>query len=399
MDQQDWSGIYTELENDVEALTRRGGPQASDLEIYRQIDRARFAIDKGELARAIAIIEDVRRRLAAAATRSGGVPTSLDALDALEDHLIGELRFGSARLEIVGEEDAPAETRTASQNTKVNRSTAFQDIADEYVAMFESAKIRPEKLSEVRWHANKIVAGREVYEKIEAKTNVPWYFTGLIHGMECSFSFSRHLHNGDSLKARTWQVPAGRPKEGNPPFTFEESACDALAYDKLAGQSDWSLARMLHRLEIYNGFGYRRKLGTASPYLWSYSNHFTKGKYVNDGIYDPDAVSKQCGAAVMLKDLVERGIVTIGAATAPQPVPLPVVPGPAPQPEPGVQPAPSAQPAPTAAPQPTAGPLPASEEAAPAAAPQEPAAAPEEMAAADGDPAARPPSLNSSQMT
>ncbi|HXF55757.1 MAG TPA: hypothetical protein VNK52_16705 [Hyphomicrobiaceae bacterium] len=388
MDQQAWSGIYTELENDVEALTRRSGPQAPNIEIYRQIDRARFALDKGELARAIAIIEDIRRRLAAAATRSGGTPTSLDTLDALEEHLIGELRFGSARLEIVGEDEAPAETRAASQNTKVNRSTAFEDIADEYVAMFESAKIRPEKLSEVRWNANKIVAGREVYEKIEAKTNVPWYFTGLIHGMECSFSFSRHLHNGDSLKARTWQVPAGRPKEGNPPFTFEESACDALAYDKLAGQSDWSLARMLHRLEIYNGFGYRRKFGTASPYLWSYSNHFTSGKYVKDGVYDPNAVSKQCGAAVMLKDLVERGIVIIGVATptAPQPMPQPVVPGP--QLEPAPQPAPAAQPEPTPTPQPAAGPAPAPEPT--------PPAAPQATAAGE-DPSSKPPSLNESQ--
>jgi lysozyme family protein len=207
----------------------------------------------------------------------------------------------------------------------------------------------------VRWYSNKVVAEREVYEKIEARTKVPWYFVGLIHGMECSFSLAKHLHNGDSLKARTWQVPAGRPKGGSPPFTFEDSACDALAYDNLAGQADWSLARMLHRLEIYNGFGYRKKFGTASPYLWSYSNHFTSGKYVKDGVYDPNATSKQCGAAVMLRDLVERGIVAVGPLVAPQPGPVPAQPQPVPQPEPAAQPAPVPQPAPTPAPSAEAG--------------------------------------------
>ena len=67
-----------------------------------------------------------------------------------------------------------------------------------------------------------------------------------------------------------------------------------------AGQSDWSLPRMLHRLEAYNGFGYRRA-GRASPYLWSFSSLYNRGKFVADGKFDPNARSKQCGGAVMLK--------------------------------------------------------------------------------------------------
>lgn len=47
-----------------------------------------------------------------------------------------------------------------------------------------------------------------------------------------------------------------------------------------------------------------------SPYLWSYSNHYSKGKYVRDRVFDPEAVSDQCGAAVLLKALQERGAVT-----------------------------------------------------------------------------------------
>ena len=57
---------------------------------------------------------------------------------------------------------------------------------------------------------------------------------------------------------------------------------------------------MLYRLEAYNGFGYRSS-GRATPYLWSFSNLYSTGKFVADGHFEPKAHSQQCGAAVMLK--------------------------------------------------------------------------------------------------
>jgi lysozyme family protein len=44
-----------------------------------------------------------------------------------------------------------------------------------------------------------------------------------------------------------------------------------------------------------------RRRGVPTPYLWSYSNLYENGKFVADGRFDPEAVSKQCGAAPMLK--------------------------------------------------------------------------------------------------
>jgi lysozyme family protein len=69
-----------------------------------------------------------------------------------------------------------------------------------------------------------------------------------------------------------------------------------------ARQKDWSVPRALYRFESYNGWGYRGR-NVNTPYLWSFSKHYSKGKFVSDGKYDPSAVSKQCGAAVMLKAL------------------------------------------------------------------------------------------------
>jgi lysozyme family protein len=361
MDQEAWNRIYKDLEDDLAARRKRAGIP-SELDIIIAIDKARFAMDRGDDDEAIAIIQDVKRQIGndAPLTRSAGAAPSLDRLDALEDSLHAMTRLGSARLEVVGE-DEEEPTRSASRNTKVNKSIKYDDIADEYVKLWETSRLRPEKLSAIRREADRVVANRKVYEEISEETDVPWWFVGLIHGMECSFSLQKHLHNGDSLKARTWQVPAGRPKEGSPPFTFVDSAVDALEYDKFAGKTDWPLPMVLFRLERYNGFGYRRKFGFASPYLWSYTSHFTAGKYVKDGVFDVNAVSKQCGAAAMLRDLVERGIVSFEEKPAAPVVAAPVAPKPEPAPvaEPAPSPVATPAPPPAPAPQPVAAPQPA----------------------------------------
>jgi lysozyme family protein len=122
--------------------------------------------------------------------------------------------------------------------------------------------------------------------------------------MEASLNFQTHLHNGDSLTERTLHEPKNRPERGSPPFTWEESAKDALTLEHLDQWHDWSLAGILYRLERYNGFGYRRRHPPVStPYLWSFSNFYTSGKYVRDGVFSETAVSDQCGAAVLLFQL------------------------------------------------------------------------------------------------
>ena len=102
------------------------------------------------------------------------------------------------------------------------------------------------------------------------------------------------------------QVPAGRPPVWLPPSDWESSAVDALRLLGFAGASDWSLPRTLFRLEAFNGFGYRR-IGRASPYLWSFSSLYERGKFVSDGSFNARARSQQCGTAVMLKLLADAG--------------------------------------------------------------------------------------------
>jgi lysozyme family protein len=183
-----------------------------------------------------------------------------------------------------------------------------QALRDQYGQLFDSCNIAADKMPAVEQLVNQIAANRARYEAVGAKLRVPWYFIGSVHSMESSLNFKKHLHNGDPLTARTVQVPAGRPPVWNPPNDWESSAEDALTLRNLHKVTDWSLAGTLYQLEGYNGWGYRKfHHDVFTPYLWSYSNHYTSGKYVADGTFDPDAVSKQCGSAVILRRMAEVG--------------------------------------------------------------------------------------------
>ena len=180
----------------------------------------------------------------------------------------------------------------------------------EYVQLFDSCRIRPERCDEVESLVKQLLSNQPRYEKVAEALGIPWSFIAVIHNMESSQSFHKHLHNGDPLTARTVQQPPGRPKNGSPPFTWEQSAADALQLKRLGADTDWSLAGTLYQLERYNGFGYRLyHPHVLSPYLWGFSNHYSSGKYVADSTWSDSAVSKQCGAAVLLRRMAERGLV------------------------------------------------------------------------------------------
>src|SRR5438034_11494018 len=156
-----------------------------------------------------------------------------------------------------------------------------QGLRREYTLLYKSCLIRSARKAVIDRIARGLAANRARYEKVANAVGMPWYVVAVIHSIEAGGDFTRHLHNGDPLTARTTHVPAGRPRSGHPPFTWEVSAIDALALTGVAGWKDWSIAGLLYRLEAYNGFGYRNvKPPIPTPYLWSFSNHYARGKFV-----------------------------------------------------------------------------------------------------------------------
>lgn len=186
------------------------------------------------------------------------------------------------------------------------RNFTFEGRKDHYRRLWETMELRQDKIPQLNWHVEKIIKYRDRYNDVQIITGVPWWFVGLIHAMEASYNFKKHLHNGDPLTARTRRVPRGRPLSGVPPFTWSASACDALEQKDFHKYKTWRIDEVCYRLEIYNGTGYALYRNIETPYLWSYTNHYTRGKYVSDGRYSASAVSAQAGACAILKLLAER---------------------------------------------------------------------------------------------
>ena len=177
----------------------------------------------------------------------------------------------------------------------------------DYDALFAACTLRPRYREQIDARVGTMIAHKPRYAALSATCGVPWTVIAVLHELECGQSFARHLHNGDPLARATTHVPKGRPP-GTPPWTWEESAADALNLTGLARWHDWSIAGTLYQLECYNGTGYRRYHPTVpSPYLWSFSTHYTAGKYKADGQFSPTLISRQPGAAVLLHALSERG--------------------------------------------------------------------------------------------
>ncbi len=140
-------------------------------------------------------------------------------------------------------------------------------------------------------------SAKSAYQAVSAKTGVPWAAIAVIHQRECSQDWMRSLAQGDPWNRVSVHVPAGR----GPFKSWDEAAIDALVNcaPYAARNKDWSIGGTLTKLEEYNGLGYASR-GRPSPYIWSGTDQYSCGKYVRDGVYDPEAVDSQPGCAGLL---------------------------------------------------------------------------------------------------
>ncbi|HEY0185683.1 MAG TPA: hypothetical protein VGC09_23010 [Rhodopila sp.] len=179
-------------------------------------------------------------------------------------------------------------------------------LLDDYAGMWAAAKPRDDTLKQAQLAAGEIIQSMGRYQAVSDATGVPAWWIGCIHQRESSGSFACHLHNGDPLAVRTVHVPVGRPLRGNPPFTWEQSAIDALTMRGLHA-GDWSIPTALRQAEAYNGMGYRNR-GMRSPYVWGGTTLQQPGKYVADHVWDATAIDKQIGVAALMQILASLGV-------------------------------------------------------------------------------------------
>jgi lysozyme family protein len=170
------------------------------------------------------------------------------------------------------------------------------------------------------------VANKGRYLAIARQAGMPdiaWVFIAVSHYRESSQDFSRSLAQGDKWNEVSHNVPAGR----GPFKSFEEAAVDALVRCSpyAANLKDWSIGGMLTNLERFNGAGYANK-GIPSPYVWAGTDQYRSGKYIADGVFDPNTVDKQLGCAGLILTMMQLDASIKFDGPAPQIQPKPVQP-------------------------------------------------------------------------
>jgi len=177
--------------------------------------------------------------------------------------------------------------------------------AEEYAAKYAVAKILPSQLAGITKRANLLRSFKDShYGPVGDAVGCPWWVVAVIHNQECGpdvGKFKAVLHNGEKIVGtgkKTTLVPRGK----GPFATWEAAAINALGGKGAMAKKPWDVGHALAFLEAFNGLGYRRH-GVASPYLWSYTDQYSKGKYVADGVWDANAVSKQDGVVGLMKVL------------------------------------------------------------------------------------------------
>lgn len=169
---------------------------------------------------------------------------------------------------------------------------------------WSAAQVTPSLITELTQVATRLVApsAKGLYQTVSKMTGVPWFVIAVIHEREASQNWHSNLAQGDPWNAVSVHVPRGRG-----PFTsWASAAIDALSNcpPYAAKWTDWSPGGMLTLLEEYNGLGYATR-GIPSPYIWASTNQYTSGKYVSDGVFDPNAIDHQLGCAALLATMMK----------------------------------------------------------------------------------------------
>lgn len=125
---------------------------------------------------------------------------------------------------------------------------------------------------------------------------------------ESSGSFQRCLHNGETLKSvnknGTILVPSGYGKGEN--WTWAQAASHALWLKRKSIPAVLDMAGCLAFAEIFNGKGYRSRIGDKgavelSPYAFAFTTlHDETGKFIKDGVYSAIAREGQPGVGAII---------------------------------------------------------------------------------------------------
>lgn len=175
----------------------------------------------------------------------------------------------------------------------------FDALAAEYASLLPAMRVTQGRESQLENRAHAILNLAEHHKNewadVVGKTGVPKLWGIASFERESSCDYSRSPAQGDRWDRRSVNVPRGLGPYPN----WGASAVAAYKIDHLDEVKVWPWVRGSYEGELFNGFGPRNH-GRHTGYLWSWSNIYTGGKYVSDGVWNPSAFDEQCGMIPMM---------------------------------------------------------------------------------------------------
>jgi lysozyme family protein len=173
-------------------------------------------------------------------------------------------------------------------------SLVFAALAAEYTRLLSAMVIDAKREAELESRARIIIAraADENWQLVTAATGMPKIWGMASFERESGSDYARSPAQGDPWRHVSTHVPKGL----GPYKSWAAAAIAAYRIDHLdhVGAANWTWARACYEGELFNGFGYRAH-GIHTPYLWSWSNIYTRGKFVADGAFDAGEKDQQCG--------------------------------------------------------------------------------------------------------
>ena len=206
----------------------------------------------------------------------------------------------------------------------------FQALQSDYQTAL--ARMQITRLAAVQATANRLVgfidAGRYDAGCKATGVKIPWAAASFER--EASSNFNLNPAQGWSLNSVSKWIPHNGPfKDWT---TAQVAAYDIDGLDKV-GAANWTWARDCYEGEAFNGFGPRLH-GRSTGYLWAGTSIYVGGKYVSDGVWNPNAIDEQLGIIPMIYEIVRLRPQLAMADAFPQAIPSPpIVPAPAPVPQ------------------------------------------------------------------
>jgi lysozyme family protein len=169
-------------------------------------------------------------------------------------------------------------------------------------------RLRGNQASDLRAFLDHYNRNKARYQAVADAVHLPPELIAALHWRESTGDFGTYMHQGDPLGRRPRHHPTNIPTF----YKWEDSAIHAFGHkawlrdDLRLTENSTDLATLATYAEYYNGLGYYQRR-IPSPYVFSGTDQYNRGKYVSDGKYSRRTRDGQLGVVTMIQAIRDSG--------------------------------------------------------------------------------------------